>query len=101
MINYDIDQKLRTQLSRRSTAAEIVVSCDVFGILMHAKDGQIVEDTKAHDVIEESPYFESAVKSLKTKLEFIDETNAEIHGVRLWFISNVRGIKYLLRQKSV
>ena len=100
MINYDIDQKLRTQLSRRSTATEIIVACDIFGILMHSKDGQIIEGTTAHDVVEESPLFESAVQTLKSRLEFIDDTNMDIYGVRLWFIPNKLGIKYLLRQKS-
>ena len=33
------------------------------------------------------------------RLEFIDDTDSEIYGARLWLIPNKHGLMYLLRQK--
>lgn len=100
MINCDINQLLRRQMSRRSNAAEIVVACDIFHTMMHSRAGQIVEENKSRPISESAPHFQHAVDVLQTQSEFMDEANADIYGARLWFISDRHGVMYLLKRKS-
>ena len=98
MINCDIDKILRRQMSRRLSAGEVVVACDVFHIMMHTKAGQISESTIGHSVSSTTPQFSKAVDVLQTELEYIDRTNSEIYGARLWFLGQSHGIMYLLKR---
>ena len=98
MINYNVNQFLRRQLGRRNSSAEVVVACDVFHIMMHSRANQIVESTLTKKVAVEAPQFLSAVDTLQTELEFIDEDNADIYGARLWLVPEKHGIMYLLKQ---
>lgn len=98
IINCDADQILRRQMSRRSNAAEIVVACDVFHVMMHSRSGQIIDETITTPVAESLPHFIEAVEALQTQAEFIDEANADIYGARLWFIPDQHGVMYLLRR---
>lgn len=100
MINCNIDQMLRQQLSRRTASAEIVVACDIFHIMMHTKSGQVSEETLTKKVADETPYFSPAVEALQSTTDFIDETDNNVYGARLWFIPNQHGLMYLLRRKA-
>ncbi len=100
MIDCDIDLVMRRQMVRRMTAAEVLVACDIFHIMMHAKSGQIVEETISKPVAEQTPHFVPAIQALQTQLEFIDETNSEIYGARIWLVPNKHGLMYLLRRKT-
>ena len=98
MINCDIDQLFRRQMARRTSSSELVVACDIFHIMMHTKSGQISDETLTKRVADQAPHFLPAVDHLQTELEFIDSTNSEIYGARLWFIPNQHGIMYLLKR---
>lgn len=100
MINCDIDSILRRQMSRRMNAAEIIVACDVFHTMMHTRSGQISEGTLTRPVAEVAPHFSEATKHLQKNLDYIDTTNSDIYGARLWFIPNQHGIMYLLKRKD-
>ncbi len=98
MINCDVDKLLRRQMTRRTTADELVVACDIFHIMMHTKSGQISDETLSKRVADQAPHFLPAVEHLQTESEFIDTTNSDIYGARLWFIPNQHGIMYLLKR---
>lgn len=97
MIDCDLQQIFEKQLRRRWSAAEIVAACDTFHTLMHAVDGHLVEASTAKPVKEVCPHFEPAIATLQTELEFIDSTDMQIYGARLWLIEKVHGVMYLLR----
>ena len=99
IINCDIDQMLRQQMNRRTSAGEIIVACDIFHTMMHQKDGQTVEESLTRKVKEVADHFLPAIDALQTQTDFIDERNADIYGARLWFIPNEHGIMYLLKRK--
>lgn len=101
MIHCDIDKILRRQMSRRMEASEIVVACDVFNIMMHSKNGLISEETLTKTVTTETPHFSAAVDELQSSLEYIDSTNSDVYGARLWFTPNKHGIMYLLKRKQL
>ena len=100
MINCDIDQLLQRQMSRRTSAAEMVVACDVFHVMVHSENGQLVEQSISQPVQEVVPHFQHAVDVLQNESEYIDEANSDIYGARVWFISNQHGVMYLLRRKT-
>lgn len=99
MIHCDIDRILRRQMNRRMTAGEVIVGCDVFHAMMHAKDGHISEQTLMQPIADIAPYFTPAIEKLQTEGEFIDETNSDIYGARIWLIPRKHGLMYLLRRK--
>ena len=98
MIHCDLEQILREQLSRRSSASEVMVACDIFHIMMRSKNGVIDENSISRKVVDEAPHFLKALDVLQTELEFIDDTNSDVYGVRIWFIPNKHGVVYLLRR---
>ena len=99
LINCDIDRMLRHQMSRRVTAGEIIVACDVFNVMLHNKSGQLIEESLTKRVAEQAPHFLPAIEALQTQTDFIDETNSDIYGARLWFVPDKHGIMYLLKRK--
>ena len=97
MIDCDINQVLRRQMTGRLTSSEIVVACDIMHIMMRYKDGRIVDDSIGKPVDEKAPHFSEAMKELQSELEYIDEATANVYGARLWFVPNQHGLMYLLR----
>jgi serine/threonine protein kinase len=100
MIVGDMNQLLRRQLGRRISAAEVVVACDTMNVMMHARNGQIVDENRARPLAEVATEFVPAIEALQNGAEYIDEVNADIYGARLWFIPQEHGLMYLLRRKS-
>ena len=100
MIICNVDQLLRKQMDRRMGAAEIIVACDIFHVMMHAKGGRIMDENLAQPVADVAPDFMPAIEALQTNAEYIDETNADIYGARLWLIPHEHGVMYLLRRKG-
>ncbi len=97
MIDCDIDRVMRRQMSRRSSASEIVIACDVHQVMMRSESGRISEDSLGKPINEEVPHFVEAISALQNQLEFIDERNVEVYGARLWLRPNQHGLMYLLR----
>ena len=100
MIDCDLKEVFEKQLRRRWSAGEIMAACDTFHTLMHAVDGHIVEASSSKPVKDVSPHFEPAIATLQTELEFIDDTNMQVYGARIWLIEKVHGVMYLLRAKE-
>jgi len=100
MINCDLNSLLRQQMNRRMSASEIIIACDVFHNMMHSVGGQISEETVSKPVAETSPYFLPAIETLQSESEFIDTTNSDVYGARLWLIPNKHGLMYLLKRKG-
>ena len=98
IINCDMRQLLRQQMDRPVTASEIVVSCDIYHTLLHQRSGQLIDDSNDKKVAELAPHFSTAIETLQTNSEFIDETNADVYGARLWFAHGEHGIMYLLKR---
>ena len=97
LIDCDIDRVLRRQMSKHTGASEIVVACDIHHVMIRSQLGRINEDSISKSLADEMPYFSRAVESLQEHLEFIDETDAEIYGARIWLVPNEQGLMYLLR----
>ncbi len=100
IIDCDMQQMLRRQMDRRVTAGEIIVACDIFQIMLHHQSGQLLEVSQTKPVAELAPHFQSAVDALQTQTDFIDETNADIFGARLWFTPGEHGLMYLLKRQA-
>ena len=100
LVNCDIDQMLRDQMKRRISASEVIVACDKYHVMMHRANGQINEETMGKPIKEAAPHFLPAIEKLQSELDFIDDTNANIYGARVWFIQNVHGLMYLLRRNG-
>ncbi len=98
MIDCDINQVLRRQMSGRLTSREIIVACDVMQIMVRYCDGRIEDDSIGKPLSEKAPHFSEATEKLQTDPEYIDENMANIYGARLWFVPNKHGLMYLLRQ---
>ncbi|MCH2181809.1 MAG: serine/threonine protein kinase [Mariniblastus sp.] len=99
LIDCDIDRVMRRQVSQHATTCEIVIACDIHQVMMRSHFGHVVEDSISKRVEEETPHFCQAVSALEHHLEFIDETNAEIYGARLWLTTSRHGVMYLLRSE--
>ncbi|QEG21621.1 serine/threonine-protein kinase [Mariniblastus fucicola] len=100
LIECDINQLLREQLGRNSSAAEIMVACTTSGlVLLQSQGAQIVENRQAQTVSELSAHFSPTLEALRTESDFIDEQDSEIFGASLWFVPNERGISYLLTRR--
>ena len=98
MIDCDINQVLRRQMSGRLTSGEIVVACDIMQIMMRYRGGRIEDDAIGKRVTDKAPYFSEAIENLQSELEYIDERTADVYGARLWFVPKKYGLTYLLRQ---
>ena len=93
----DIYEIVDKQLNHRHSASEIIVACDRFGVMSHKVGGQLVSESRSSLVADIAPYFNSAVEHLKTHSEFIDESNSEIYGARIWFDQLESGLVFLLK----
>ena len=100
IIECDLDRVMKEQLNRRFVASDIVVACDTFHVMMHNNTSQgIIEETVSQPIATVLPKFNDAVASLQSSMEFIDKTDRQIYGARLWLIPNTHGIMFLLSQK--
>tara|TARA_R110002072_G_scaffold273413_2_gene434308 strand:- start:42479 stop:44563 length:2085 start_codon:yes stop_codon:yes gene_type:complete len=100
LIDCDINQLLRRQMDRNSTADEIVVACTKSSsVALQSKAGQIVDTKSIKLVSDTSPHFVPAIEALQSDADFIDEQNADIFGASLWFVPHECGISYLLKRK--
>jgi serine/threonine protein kinase len=100
LIECNIDGILRNELRRRFTASDVIIGCDTFHVLLHANSEKgIVEDHTGVPLKEGCPKFETAIETLQTKLEYIDDQDREIYGARLWLVPNEHGIMFMLSQK--
>ena len=93
----DIYELIDQQLSRRYTSSEIVVACDRFGVMSHEHKGQLVPESRSSSVAEVAPWFNPAVEHLQDNLDYVDESNSEIYGARIWFELNESGLMFLLK----
>ena len=98
IINCDVKQILKSQMDRRVVASEIVVSCDIFHTLLHHRGGQLLDESSSQKVGDVAPHFSPAIDALQSNPEFIDESNADIYGARLWFTHEEHGVMYLLKR---
>lgn len=99
LLECDVDQLLREQLSRSSKAAEIVVACTrTSRVLLHSESGRIVDTKLMKPLAETAPHFLPAMEALRTDADYIDEQDSDIFGVALWFVPGERGISYLLKR---
>lgn len=96
LIDLDLDRVFRKQMERRSSACEVVVACDTHHILMHSRDNLMVEASVRRPINENLPFFRSAVETLQTEDEYIDDCDRAVYGARLWLIPNKHGLMYLL-----
>lgn len=97
MIDCELESLFEKQMRRPWSAVEIISACDTFQILMHAVDNRIVAESRTKSVAEIQPTFSDAVETLQTNLEYIDDTNQQIYGARLWLMEKSHGLMYLLR----
>ncbi|MEM7785075.1 MAG: serine/threonine-protein kinase [Planctomycetota bacterium] len=100
LINCDMQKLLRRQMERRLNAGEVIVACDTFNILMRTKQGQFCDESLSATVRDAAPEFLPVVDYLQDNLDFIDNTNCDIYGGRLWFDSNKNGVMYMLKSNS-
>ena len=100
MIDCDINSFLRQQMSRNLTAGEAMAACDRFDTMMHYANGGVIDGNQSRPYAEVAPHFSAAVESLQTELEYIDDSDSEIYGARIWLIPNKHGLMYLLRRKA-
>jgi serine/threonine protein kinase len=100
LIECDLDRVWQEQMNRRFTAADIVVACDTYHVMKHNNTSEgIIEETIAQPIADVLPKFNQAVEVLQKKSEYIDETDRQIYGARLWLIPRSHGIMFLLSQK--
>jgi hypothetical protein len=100
LIECDLDRVWREQMNRRFTAADIVVACDTFHVMKHNNTSEgMIEETIAEPIAKVLPKFNEAVEALQKKSEYIDETDRQIYGARLWLIQKQHGLMFLLSQK--
>ncbi len=99
VIRCDIDQMLREQMTRQTTASELLIVCDEFKTLMHRHGNQIVTASLNQHLETVASYFLPAADQLQTKTDYIDEANADVYGARLCFTPGKIGLIYLLKRK--
>jgi hypothetical protein len=100
IIECDLDHILKEQLNRRFVATDILVACDTYQTIHHTNAhhgivaesvGQLIQTTR--------PEFSEAIEQLQEKMEYLDKTNQQIYGARLWLNANPHGIMFLLSHK--
>lgn len=68
--------------------------------MMHNRTSEgLIEESVSQPIAEVLPKFNGAVAVLQDSMEYIDETDRQIYGARLWLIPNTHGIMFLLSQK--
>ena len=97
MIDCDIDAFLRDQLQHSAMEAEVVIACEKGIVMLRRWQGRIDEDSRGQELASVAPRFQHAAEQLETHAEFLDETDAEIYGTRLWLVPRRHGITYLVR----
>jgi len=97
MIDCDLGSIFDRQLKSTRATGTIMAACDTFHTLMHAEGGRAVEGSGARPVAELHPEFAPAIEALQTDLEYIDDTDQAVYGVRLWLVDRVHGLMYLLK----
>lgn len=100
MIDCDLDAVFERQMRRPWTSGEIVVACDKLHTLMHAVNGRINEASAAQPVVAVQPEFQNAMTALQSNMEYLDDTDSSVYGIRLWLIEKKHGLVYLLRQNQ-
>ena len=93
----DIYEIVDNQLSHRHSAGEIVVACDRFGVMSHKVGGQLISEARSTPVADIAPCFSPAFEYLKEHSEFIDKSDSEIYGARIWFDPHESGLVFLLK----
>ena len=93
----NIFEMIDNQLSHRHSASEIVVACDTFGVMSHKVEGHLVAESRGASVTQIAPGFDSAVEYLETHPDFVDDSNSEIYGARIWFEPDESGLVFLLK----
>lgn len=100
LIECDLERVWQEQMNRRFTAADIVVACDTYHVMKHNNTSEgDVEETIAEPIAKVLPKFNQAVEVLQKKSEYIDQTDRQIYGARLWLIPKQHGLMFLLSQK--
>jgi len=85
------------QLSNRHSASEIIVVCDRFDVMSHKAEGQLVPESRSALVSDVAPWCTPAIEHLKTHADFLDDSNSEIYGARIWFDPQESGLMFLLK----
>ena len=98
LISCNLELVFERQMAQKHEAYEIMAACDTHHIMMHNVDNTMQEKTLSRPVAEVSPHFVEAVSSLQTQSEYLDESDQNIYGARLWLIPRKHGMMYLLRQ---
>ena len=97
LITCNLDAVFSKQLAGATGASEIMAACDTHHVMMQQVDGKVHHGTCKTPVVEVAPHFAEAVNALQTQDEYIDETDHEVYGARLWLIPQQHGLMYLLR----
>jgi len=97
IIECDLDHILKQQLNRRFVATDIIVACDTYQTILHSNgnDG-IVDDSVGKPLQATRSELTKAIAHLQEKMEYIDKTNQQVYGARLWLNANPHGIMFLL-----
>ncbi|MDA7910121.1 serine/threonine protein kinase [bacterium] len=100
IIECDLDHILKQQLNRRFIATDIIVACDTYQTILHSngQDG-IVDESVGKTLQPTRPELTEAITHLQEKMEYIDTTNQQVYGARLWLNANPHGIMFLLSHK--
>lgn len=93
----DIYEIVDKQLSHCHSANEIVVACDNFDVMSHRAKGQLVIESRSCSVSDVASWSTPAVEHLQANFDFVDESNSEIYGARIWFEPNESGLMFLLK----
>ena len=100
IIECDLDHILKEQLNRRFVATDILVACDTYQTIHHTNAHHgIVAESVGQPIQTTRPEFSEAIEQLQEKMEYIDKTNQQIYGARLWLNANPHGIMFLLSHK--
>ena len=100
MIDCDVEAFFNEQMHRRWLADEIVVACDTHQVMMHYRDGQIRPESRGQGLDALCPHLQAAAAALQENQEYIDETDYEAWGARVWLVPGKHGLMYLLRQST-
>ena len=99
LIECDLDRVIKQQMDRRMTAADVVVACDTFHVMMHNHTSKgWIDESVGRPVASILPKFNDAVDALRRSTEYIDENDRQIYGARLWLVPRKHGLMFLLSQ---
>ena len=97
LIACNLERIFEQQLAQHMGTREVLVLSDTRNVIMHYADNAMLDDHVNASVSEVAPHFADAAQALQTENEFIDETDREVYGARLWLIPRSHGLTYLLR----